>query len=133
MNKKLHENEKLLEDLLKTEPHKFPVKGSLIKLGITKKQGVYLIYNPKDKIVHVGRTQRGKFGLRQRLNNHLYVQSSFVINYLNGDGGKLRARYKFKLIIIKDERKRALLEAFAIGKLCPIHLGLWLGMEIGRA
>jgi len=85
---------------------------------------VYVIYNPKGTVLHVGRTPRAKKGLRQRLNNHLLGQSSFAHKYLKGRGNLLRKGYKFKYLVIKNPRERALVEAFSVGKLCPAHLGL---------
>jgi hypothetical protein len=84
--------------------------------------GVYVIYDPKGRVAHVGRTVRGKRGLYQRLNNHLHGKSSFVIKALDGKGGVLRRGYKFR-IAVENSRLRAFLEAFAIGQLCPDHIG----------
>jgi hypothetical protein len=52
----------------------------------------FINYNPPDKVLHVGRTPRGKKGLRQRLNNHLHAGSSFTLKYLDGHGARLRDR-----------------------------------------
>jgi hypothetical protein len=41
----------------------------------------------------------------------------------NGDGSRLRGRYKFRCIVVRSDRQRALLEAYAIGFLCPAHMG----------
>jgi hypothetical protein len=68
-------------------------------------------------------TVRGRKGLRQRLNNHLHGASSFVFKAFKGKGAKLREGFKFRLIAIEDHRLRALLEAYAVGQLCPDHLG----------
>jgi hypothetical protein len=54
----------------------------------------------------------------------LQAASSFANKYLEGDGSKLRHGYKFKYLVIHDDRKRALVEALATGTLCPLHLGL---------
>jgi hypothetical protein len=108
---------------LTTSPFfKFPQQGK--KLLVPKKQGVYIIYNQNKIAVHVGRTLRGKEGLQQRLLNHLRGQSYFTRNYLKGDGSKLRGRYYYRYLIIRDARRRALLEALAIGMLCPKYIGL---------
>jgi hypothetical protein len=56
---------------------------------------------------------RGKRGLYQRLNNHLQGASSFVIKALDG----------YRCIAVENNRLRAFLEAFAIGHLCPDHIG----------
>lgn len=93
------------------------------RINAPNDHGVYIIYNPKGRVAHVGRTVRGKNGLRQRLNNHLQGASSFVIHALKGKGVKLRAGYKFRYIKVENDRLRALLEAYAIGQLCPDHLG----------
>jgi hypothetical protein len=70
-----------------------------------------------------GRTVRGTRRLHQRLSNHLHGRSSFVITVLMGKGAKLRSGYKSRFLAIEDSRLRALVEAFAIGQLCPDHLG----------
>jgi hypothetical protein len=110
-----------LSRLAKSSIMRFPIAGK--KLAAPDIQGVYLIYDPKGRVAHVGRTVRGKRGLYQRLNNHLHGRSSFVIKALNGKGAKLRNGFKFRFIAIEESRLRALLEAFAIGQLCPDHLG----------
>ncbi len=94
------------------------------KLDAPDGQGVYLIYSPQDKVLHVGRTYRGKGGLAQRLCNHMAGASSFTSHYLEGQGSKLRNGYKFRCLIVKNARLRALLEAYAVGYLCPAHIGL---------
>ena len=86
--------------------------------------GVYVIRSPRGKILHVGRTVRGKNGLRQRLNNHLHGSSSFTRQYLHGEGKRLRGKYTFAFVLEANARRRALLEAYAVGNLCPAHLGL---------
>lgn len=86
--------------------------------------GVYVIYDANGVVVHVGRTTRGKAGLSQRLYDHVIGSSSFAWDYLNGAGSKLRGTHRFKYLEVPDARRRALLEAYAIGHLCPQHLGL---------
>ena len=88
------------------------------------KQGVYVIYNKQNQPTHVGRTVRGKGGLRQRLNNHYNGKSSFVRSYLCRNKEILRKEYTFKYIEVLDDRIRGLLECYSIGMLCPLHLGL---------
>src|SRR5262249_12513613 len=83
----------------------------------------YVIYSSTGKVLHVGRTLRGLLGIRQRLTNHLQRQSSFTMQYLKGDSSKLRS-CKFRCLVVTNPRKRALLEAYATGYLCPAHLGL---------
>lgn len=86
--------------------------------------GVYVIYARDLRVLHVGRTVRGHYGLHRRLKNHLYGKSSFAIQYLKGRGSRLRRDYTFSYIEVADSRLRALLESLAIGILCPRHLGV---------
>ena len=101
---------------------KFPKVGE--RLAVTDKHGVYIIYSPHGAVLHVGRTIRGKRGLHQRLANHLHTSSSFTNQYLRGKGSKLRGTHAFAFVEISNARVRALLEALAVGCLCPKHLGL---------
>jgi len=94
------------------------------KLDVTHLPGVYVIYDPRGRVVHVGSTPRGKHGLAQRLKNHLYGASSFVEQYLGGKGSRLRQGYSFSCLTVSDQKLRAYLEAYAIGNLCPDHIGL---------
>jgi hypothetical protein len=110
-----------LRQLVKSPLLRFPVSGD--RLTVPHLQGVYIIYDPKGRVAHVGRTVRGKRGLHQRINNHLHGRSSFVAKALNGKGARLRMGFKFRFITIENSRLRALIEAFAIGQLCPDHLG----------
>lgn len=98
----------------------FPNHGHVSE---TDEQGVYIIYSPEDKVLHVGKTDRGKNGLNQRLQNHIDNKSSFSREYLNSNGKMLRNGYKFRYIMEEDDRKRALLEALTTGLLCPAHIG----------
>jgi hypothetical protein len=95
-------------------------------LHAPKRQGVYVIFSPKNRVLHVGSTPRAKNGIAQRLRDHLATRSSFTINYepLKSDGSRLRGGYKFCYLIVRSQRQRALLEALAIGHLCPAHIGL---------
>jgi excinuclease UvrABC nuclease subunit len=113
---------KLYRQLLRCRPTPFPRAGE--RLVVPDKHGVYIIYASRGTVLHVGRTLRGKRGLRQRLNNHLHGNSSFTIQFLRGKGSKLRGTHKFAFVEVSDARARALLEAFAIGCLCPKHLGV---------
>lgn len=108
--------------MLRENAQLFPKSGE--RLTASTKQGVYIIANGKNTILHVGKTARAKGGIRQRLNNHLHGQSSFTIKYLTGNGSKLRGVCKYKYIEVPNPRLRALLEAYAISNLCPKHLGL---------
>jgi len=85
--------------------------------------GVYVVYNPQGQAVHVGRaTSRG--GIAKRLRDHMANASSFTTQYLKGEGGRLRGRYKYRALAVGNRRHRALLEAYATGHLCPAHLGV---------
>jgi hypothetical protein len=107
--------------LRRTASSLFPEAG--VRLNVPDRHGVYVIYSPDGRVAHVGRTVRGKKGLQQRLNNHLHGASSFAVKALKGKGAKLRDGYKFRFTLIEDDRLRALVEAYAIGQLCPDHLG----------
>ena len=87
-------------------------------------QGVYVIRCPESRVVHVGRTTRGYYGLHQRLGNHLQGKSSFVYYHLAQDPARLRDGYTFQYLEVEEPRQRALLEAFASAWLCPDHLAL---------
>ena len=92
-------------------------------LDAPSKPGVYII-NKEETVLHVGRTLRGKDGIHQRLKNHLHGSSSFTNEYLKGKGAILREDgYTYQYLVLEDSRKRALLEHYAIGTLCPMHLG----------
>jgi hypothetical protein len=112
--------EELFKMLCKQEKLPFPQGG---KLQATTGLGVYVI-RKGDVVLYVGRTLRGKEGISQRLNNHLQGASSFTKQYLNGNGAMLRNGHTYQYLIIENSRKRALLEAYAIGTLCPEHIGL---------
>jgi hypothetical protein len=107
--------------LMNEERATFPAVGE--SLDAPDRHGVYVIFSPRDVVVHVGRTVRGKNGLRQRLNNHLHGASSFVKHFLHGKGARLRDKYKFSYLEVSNARTRALLESLAVGSLCPKHLG----------
>lgn len=93
-------------------------------LDAPSKPGVYII-RKEGTALHVGRTLRGTGGLHQRLMNHLHGSSSFTNEYLSGRGATLREKgYTYQFIVVKDPRRRALLEAYAVGTLCSKHIGL---------
>ncbi len=94
------------------------------ELNAPDHHGVYVIYSPKEKVLHVGRTIRAKGGIAQRLRGHMSASSSFTNKYLKGKGSKLRGKYKFRCVVVKNKRHRALIEAYATGHLCPAHIGL---------
>lgn len=117
-----HEIEVLFEKLCNQPRGAFPQQHRSLEAPRT--HGVYII-RQEETVLHVGRTIRGKNGLLQRLKNHLSGESSFIEKYLNGDGSILRnEKYFYQYLEVKDPRKRALLEAYAIGILCPAHIGL---------
>jgi len=117
----------LYDQLLRKQNTPFPKPRQ--KLIASERRGVYIIYNPKYEVDHVGRTPRAKGGIHQRLRNHLNGQSSYVYQHLKGKKEKLRHGYSYKYIEFprkmtkKDERRMALLEAYATAHLCPKHLG----------
>ncbi len=124
MSKESQKVQKLFKQLRKHPENRFPPKRK--HLDVTFKHGVYIISKNK-KVLHVGRTTRGRNGINQRLKNHLHGLSSFVKNYLDSNGAVLREDgYTYQFIVLEDERKRerALLEAYATGVLCPEYIGL---------
>jgi hypothetical protein len=82
--------------------------------------GVYVIQNSLGRVAHVGMTPTSH--LHARLYSHLCGKSSFVQSHLAGDASRLRGNYSFQYLKAADLRKRALLEAYATGQLCPIHI-----------
>ncbi|MFQ6035511.1 MAG: hypothetical protein ACE5NM_06635 [Sedimentisphaerales bacterium] len=121
MNYERKKVKQLFEELRLQKKWTFPKTRE--RLEAPKQHGVYIIYRGK-KVMHVGRTLRGKKGLYQRLKNHLYGNSSFTKKKFNGSGWKLRKGFKYQCLKVRSDRKRALLEAYAIGVLCPVHIGL---------
>jgi len=111
---------KLYQALIASPFILFPSKGDVL---VSSEQGVYIIYNPRNIVFHVGTTKYGKEGLNQRLSNHLSSASSFSRNYLKPNGILLRDGYKFKYLAVNNSRTRALLEALTAGLLCPAHFG----------
>lgn len=119
-----HEQKKLMAlftRLVDAPLQLFPHAGG--RLNATDRQGVYVIYSSRNRVLHVGRTPKAARGIYQRLTNHLQNQSSFTTKYLAGDGARLRRGCKFRCLVVKNPRHRALLEAYAIGRLCPAHIG----------
>ena len=112
---------KLHRKLLKELTHKFPMKG--VKLDITCKQGVYIIYNHKNIVMHVGKTNSAKGGLNQRMNDHLGKNSSFTKNYLKPNKVDVRKGYYFRYLEIANSRERTFVEAITSGFLCPAYIG----------
>lgn len=113
--------EEVFTELCRQPMLQFPQKRK--PLEAPSDPAVYIIR--KGKIVlHVGRTLRGKDGLYRRLKNHLYGSSSFTKKYLKGNGAALRKGHTYQFVLVEDPRLRALVEAYAIGMLCPKHIGL---------
>lgn len=121
----------LLAELERAPVCRFPVTGK--RHGAPTTKGIYVIYSSRMKVLHVGATPRGHRGLCQRLANHLHGKSSFTKNsqWLKRRGSNLqercrylRKRCKYRCLEVEDHRLRALLEAYAIGCLCPEHIGL---------
>ncbi|WP_191861069.1 GIY-YIG nuclease family protein [Hanstruepera ponticola] len=111
---------KLYNELVKSVIYEFPDKG---KVNISKKQGVYIVYDNKSQPLHVGKTNGAKNGLNDRLQNHVWNQSSFSKLYMQKNKIVLRDWGKFQFIVLEDDRERALLEALTAGLLCPAHIG----------
>lgn len=110
----------LFEQLIASEVHLFPEIG---KVDLSDKHGIYVIYSPEGKVLHVGTTKTAKGGLNQRLLNHVGNQSSFSKAYMQPKLISLKKGYKFRFIEVENARTRALLEALAAGMLCPAHFG----------
>ena len=122
MNKENQEIIALFEVLRSQPKRSFPRSRQPLDAPTT--HGVYIM-RKNETVLHVGRTVYGQNGLYQRLNNHLHGASSFTRGYLKGKGATLReSGYTYQFLELEDSRKRALLEAYAIGTLCPEHLGL---------
>lgn len=121
MSNEVAKIDKLCKELFRQEACVFPERYR--PLDAPTEQGVYIITDARGKVLHVGKTDRAKNGLRQRLNNHLQGQSSFTKAYFNGAGHKLRGKCKYKCIVVSDPRTRTLLEAYAVSHFCPAHLG----------
>lgn len=124
LSKEQKEVRALYRELLKSPRHDFPAEGPL---RTSQRHGVYIIYSPEGKVLHVGRTTRAKSGLEQRLRNHLSGASSFSNQYIQAAMGNhmsvLRKGYSFRFIEVSDMKQRAYLEAYTIGMLCPEHIG----------
>jgi hypothetical protein len=113
--------EALLHKLTAAELGRFPEARS--KLEAPEDRGVYIIYDRRGNVLHVGSTPRAKGGIAQRLRGHLASRSSFVQIHFEGEGSRLSDGCTFRCIPVPVPRQRALLEALAIGRLCPAHIG----------
>lgn len=109
-------------ELQKQLPVSFPRPRE--KLQAPLAHGVYVIRSRGNRVLHVGRTLYGKFGLRQRLRDHIAGQSSFVRTTLHGDATKLRQGCTYQFLSVPNARERLLLEYYATVCLCPKHLGV---------
>jgi excinuclease UvrABC nuclease subunit len=114
----------MLVELMRAPTHSFPEPRCSI--NAPKKAGIYVIHDPRGTVLHVGRG----CDIGQRLRDHLFNRSAFTTRYLSGNGSILRKGHFFRCLVVSDARKRALLEALAIGKLCPKHIGHgWIGRD----
>lgn len=112
----------LFAKLIRSPLQTFPESRG--KLNAPAGQGVYVIYDPRGRVAHVGSTPRARGGIAQRLRSHMAGASSFTRVKFNRDGSKLRGKYKFRCVKVSVKRHRAFLEAYAIGNLCPTHIGI---------
>jgi len=112
---------RLFKQLMSAERIAFPKPGK--PLQASEQQGVYIIFGPQGRVLHVGMTPKARRGLHQRLRDHLAAQSSFVNGYYKGEAQRLRKGHTFSCIVVGNRRMRALLEAYATGMLCPADIG----------
>jgi hypothetical protein len=114
------------KQLLKAKKRKFPEKGK--PLDAPNERGVYIIFGRNKSVLHVGATPRGQKGIANRLKDHLQTRSSFTLKFpeLKGDGSRLRNGYSFSYLAVVDNRIRAFLESYAVGRLCPRHIGVMI-------
>lgn len=91
----------LFAALLKQPARRFPPQGAALEAPATP--GVYVIYNPRGQVVHVGGTSRGQQGRAQRLRNHLHGASSFTLRHLKKDGSRLRCGYTFQCVVVRND------------------------------
>lgn len=110
----------LHQALIASDKFTFPSKG---KVNVSKRHGVYIIYDHNDIALHVGMTPYGKNGLDQRLYNHISKAGVFYREYLKPREIEMRGKYFFRFIEVENARTRALLEALTAGLLCPLHFG----------
>ncbi len=113
--------QQLYKQLINQPVNYFP--ASRTRWQLTNEHGVYIIYSPKHIVLHVGKTSRGKNGLKQRMYNHLHNASSFSGEYLSKRNLDLRKGFYFRFLVVKETRERAYLENLASGMLCPEHIG----------
>ena len=113
----------LLQELLSQPLTPFPKRGE--RLQCSCERGVYIVYRDDGAVLHVGNTPRGKDGLFGRLDDHLHGRSSFTRALFNRKGHLLREGHSYRCLPVEMPRMRVLLQALAIGVLCPEHLGTW--------
>ena len=111
---------RLFEQLITQQIHGFPAPRH--SLNAPTDPGVYIIRDSRERVAHVGETPRAQYGLWQRLSNHTAGQSSFVGQHLGGNTLRLRTNYTYQYLVVRSSRTRALLECYAAGKLCPLHI-----------
>jgi hypothetical protein len=107
----------LFDKLVGETERTFPALGQ--KLDAPELPGVYVIYSPEGIVDHVGEST----SIAGRLRGHMGNASSYVNQYLKHMGSQLRGAYKFRCLPIDNSRQRMLLQALAIGLLCPQHIG----------
>jgi hypothetical protein len=107
----------MFEHLMADARRPFPKLGE--KPDAPKEPGVYVIYDRKNQVDHVGEST----SIAGRLRGHVSNASSYVNTSLGGRGDRLRRGYKFRCLKVKNPRERMLLQALAIGLLCPRHIG----------
>jgi hypothetical protein len=117
---------RLFRQLTKAKRKSFPHPRE--SLDAPDRQGVYIIYDPRGRVVHVGCTPRARDGIWQRLRDHMANKSSFTTKHLDDEGSRLRRGYSFQCLVVNDARYRVLLEALTIGRLCPAHIGRGSGL-----
>ncbi|UMR29228.1 GIY-YIG nuclease family protein [Massilia sp. MB5] len=123
--------QRLLEDLNSAPICAFPVGRASIE--VPKTLGVYVILDPDQSVMYVGRTTKARNGLHQRLRNHMAGKSALVKTLFNGDTSRLRKGYSYQFLEVSDDRERALLEHIATAWHCPTVLGLSASPSDGKA
>jgi excinuclease UvrABC nuclease subunit len=118
---------KLFKKLCKSEGVLVPKEG---RIELPETEGVYLLLNKKDEVLLVGKTEGGKGGLRSRINSQLFGASPFRKMYLLPSGTDIRKKHYVHCLAIESERDRILVEAYAMGKLCPEFIGMKLAEEV---
>ena len=121
--------ESMFSELMRAPTQSFPKAHS--SPNAPKKAGIYVIHGPRGTVLHVGRG----CDIAQRVREHLFIALPSPPQYLSGKGSALRNRgHSFRYLVVSDARNRALLEALAIGRLCPKHIGRgWVRPETGSA